>query len=217
MTEATSNLVWQRWRRGFTIGLSLLLFFAFGAWLSIVSWEATTGLALTGESRIPPTLHKLSPQDIEAITQAPAQLYPTWQTQLTQQLDQLRLSRRQTRIDKVESFFARYGSKLRGYGHIFVDKAQACGGDYRILVGIAGSESGLGRVMYKRFNPFGYLNGVQYSNQTEALNYLACQVSAQHIAPCGDNLQCLARRYAGPNDDHQHFINKVLWFAKQVD
>jgi|GEM_PF-4384902 len=139
-----------------------------------------------------------------------------WQTDLTNRASTAKQNRRQERIDKVESYFARYGSKLQGYGRIFVDQAEACGGDYRILVGIAGSESGLGRIMYKKYNPFGYLNRVQYNSLEEALTYLACQVSRQHIAPCGDDLACLARRYAGPKDDLSHFINKVKWFAKNV-
>lgn len=140
----------------------------------------------------------------------------SWQADLNNRVETAKQNRRQERIDKVESYFARYGSKLQGYGYIFVDQAEACGGDYRILVGIAGSESGLGRVMYKKYNPFGYLNRVQYDSLEEALNYLACQVSRQHIAPCGDDLYCLARRYAGPQDDLSHFVNKVKWFAQNV-
>lgn len=125
-------------------------------------------------------------------------------------------ARRAERIAKVKAFFQRYGARLQGYEAIFVDKAEECGGDYRILVGIAGSESGLGRIMYKKYNPFGYLNGVEYASQEEALNFLACQISQQHIARCGDDLYCLGRRYAGPGDDLELFVSKVRWFAQQV-
>jgi hypothetical protein len=123
---------------------------------------------------------------------------------------------RQAKIDRVEAFFRSYGAKMTGYGHILVDQAEKCGGDYRVLVGIAGSESGLGRAMYKKYNPYGYLNGVQYSSLTEALTYLSCKVSSQHIAPCGTDLYCLAKRYAGPQDDLEHFVGKVRWFMNQV-
>lgn len=140
----------------------------------------------------------------------------SWQTEMQNRASAAINARRQSRIDKVEDYFRRYGSQLQGYGHIFVDQAEACGGDYRILVGIAGSESGLGRIMYRRYNPFGYLNRVQYNSLEEALTTLSCQVSRQHIAPCGDDLFCLARRYAGPQDDLTHFVNKVRWFARNV-
>jgi hypothetical protein len=119
-------------------------------------------------------------------------------------------------INRVESFLQVYGSPLVGYGQIIVDKAIECGGDYRLLIGIAGSESGLGKIMYKKYNPYGYLNNVTYSSQREALEILSCKVSQEHLAKCGSDLDCLARRYAGPGDDLEHFISKVRWFASQV-
>lgn len=119
-------------------------------------------------------------------------------------------------INRVESFFQAYGSPLVGYGWIIVDKAIECGGDYRLLVGIAGSESGLGKIMYKKYNPYGYLNNVTYSSQKEALEILSCRVSQEHLAVCNQDLDCIARRYAGPGDDLEHFKAKVRWFAGQV-
>jgi hypothetical protein len=136
---------------------------------------------------------------------------------LTKQKADLVAQRRQERINKVESYFRLYGSSLVGYGHIFVDQSEQCGGDYRVLVGIAGSESGLGRINVLKYNPFGYLDGVQYSSQEEALTILSCRISQQHIAPCGQDLYCLGRRYAGPSDDLDHFVSKVAFFFDQVD
>lgn len=127
-----------------------------------------------------------------------------------------RKKERQAKIDKVEAFFQEYGAKISGHGHILVDQAEACGGNYKILVGIAGAESGLGRHMYKKYNPFGYLNGVQYPNLKTALSKLSCKISEQHIAPCGNDLYCLANRYTGPGDDNTHFVNKVRWFMQQI-
>ncbi len=123
---------------------------------------------------------------------------------------------RQAKINKVEAFFASYGAVMQGYAHILVDQADKCGGDYRVLVGIAGSESGLGRIMYKKYNPYGYLDGVQYSSLEEALTVLSCRISQKHIAPCNGNLTCIAERYTGKKDDVSHFIGKVDWFMDQV-
>lgn len=124
---------------------------------------------------------------------------------------------RAEQIAKVENFFLAYGSPMTGYADIIVDQAAACGGDYRVLVGIAGSESGLGRIPVLSYNPYGYLDGVQYASWVDALTTLSCKVSRQHISPCGTDLQCLVRRYAGPQDDFQHFVDKVAWFYQQVD
>lgn len=123
---------------------------------------------------------------------------------------------RQAKINKVEAFFKEYGAVMQGYGHILVDQAEKCGGDYKVLVGIAGSESGLGRVMYKSYNPFGYLDGVQYASMEEAIEVLSCKISQQHIAPCNGDLNCIAERYTGQHDDLGHFVSKVRWFMDQV-
>ncbi len=145
------------------------------------------------------------------------QLYIGMQGQLDNLKSNLIQQRRQFRIDKVESYFRTYGSPLVGYGYIFVDQSEKCGGNYKVLVGIAGSESGLGRINYKLYNPFGYLNNVQYANQEQALTVLACQISRQHISKCGTDLNCLAKRYiGGGGDDPILFISKVRFFMNQV-
>lgn len=144
-------------------------------------------------------------------------LFEPLYNELEAQRQSIIAQRRQSQIDKVESYFRQYGSPLVGLGHIFVDKSEECGGDYRVLVGIAGSESGLGRINVLKYNPFGYLNGVQYESQQQALEILSCIVSQQHISKCGIDLNCLVKRYAGPQDDPQLFINKVAFFMRQVD
>lgn len=143
-------------------------------------------------------------------------LFPQYAAQLAQEYSERKVEIRQAKIDKAEALFRDYGSNLVGYGHIIVDQASACGGDWRILIGIAGSESGLGRINYKLYNPFGYLDGVQYANYTEALTILSCKISTQHLAPCGQDLYCLARRYAGPSDDLEHFVSKIRYFVNRL-
>ncbi|RMD76886.1 hypothetical protein D6810_02700 [Candidatus Dojkabacteria bacterium] len=121
-------------------------------------------------------------------------------------------------IDRVEKFFSRYngGSVMKGYGRIIVERAYACGGDYRILVGIAGIESGLGRVPYKLYNPFGYLDNVQYESWEHALTVLSCAISKRFIAPCKGDLGCIIQRYGGPDTDREKWIRNVSWFMSQV-
>jgi len=143
-------------------------------------------------------------------------LFKPVSVQLKKEKEALIAGRRRNRINKVKTFFTTYGSPLVEYASIFVDKAEECGGSYRVLVGIAGSESGLGRINVLKYNPFGFLDGVQYANQKEALETLICKVSWQHLSVCGEDLQCLVKRYAGPSDDPDLFVNKVAWFMSQV-
>ncbi len=198
------------------IVIFVLLIGAYYTWLSQFSMVhiniGATDIALP----VPVLVEKLARKPLPTDPTSP--VLPTYALEvLTQQKDTLVADRRQSRIDKVEKFFRQYGSSLVGYGHIFVDEAEQCGGDYRVLVGIAGSESGLGRVNYLKYNPFGYLDHVQYSSEEEALTILACKISQQHIAKCGTDLWCLAYRYAGPGDDLNLFVSKVSYFFSQVN
>ncbi|MDQ6985297.1 MAG: hypothetical protein Q9M91_05360 [Candidatus Dojkabacteria bacterium] len=123
----------------------------------------------------------------------------------------------QKEIERVRSFFYRYGAVLSGTEEIIVRKARECGGDYRLLIGIAGNESGLGRIPYKLYNPYGYLNGVQYSSWEESINTLSCEISRVHLAPCNNELRCVINRYAGNDDtDKELWIKNVTWFMNQV-
>jgi hypothetical protein len=122
----------------------------------------------------------------------------------------------QKEITKVRSFFESYGAVMTGYEEILVRKAHECGGDYRVLVGIAGNESGLGRIPYNLYNPFGYLDGMTYSSWEESLNKLSCVISQRFIKPCGVDLQCIINKYGGPDTDQAKWIRNVSWFMNQV-
>lgn len=119
-------------------------------------------------------------------------------------------------IYKVQAFFINYNSPMQGYEEIIVRKAHECGGDYAILVGIAGNESGLGKIPYKKYNPYGYLDGIEYSGWEESLTKLSCVISQRFIMPCSGDLACIVRKYAGPVDDQELWIRNVSWFINQV-
>lgn len=122
----------------------------------------------------------------------------------------------QENVAKAETLLATYNSPMQGYGEIIVRRANECGGDYRILLGIAGNESGLGRIPYKLYNPFGYLDGVQYSGWAESLEYLSCRISERFIAPCAGDLTCIINKYGGPDTDKEKWIRNVTWFMNQI-
>lgn len=201
-------------RRAFTIGLSLLILMSY---TTVVAAYTPLQINLNGTDVTLP-LPDLSSAPTKKAT-APTmtiELQPQISKLLEAEIAAKKAAIRQEKIDRVEAYFREYGSPLAGYGHIFVDQSAACDGDYRVLVGIAGSESGLGRAMYKKYNPFGYLNGVQYPDLETALRELSCKVSRQHISVCKTDLNCLYERYAGPQDDPELFKNKVRFFMNQV-
>lgn len=119
-------------------------------------------------------------------------------------------------IDKMEAIFAQYGGYMSGLADNLYDNALACGGDPLLLFAIAGNESGFGRIPYKYYNPFGYLDGVQYANWEEAINYLSCKIATQHLAPCGNEVYCVIRRYGGPDTPQALWIRNINFFKSLV-
>ncbi|MCS7317539.1 MAG: hypothetical protein NZZ41_04360 [Candidatus Dojkabacteria bacterium] len=119
-------------------------------------------------------------------------------------------------VDILESFLKRYGSPLVGYGDIIVRESFRCNVDYRIIVGIAGIESGLGKYPIGKYNPFGYLDGVIYESWEEVLYKLICRIANQFIKPCNNDLYCIVNRYGGPDTPKQRWVNAVQWFMNQL-
>ncbi len=122
----------------------------------------------------------------------------------------------QKNIDRLRTFLQQRNSPLAPYSDIMVRRADECGGDWRTLVAIAGNESGLGRINYKLYNPFGYLDGVQYSGYEEALTFLSCRISQRFLAPCNNNLVCIINRYGGSDTNKEKWIQNVQWFINQL-
>ncbi|MFS8131073.1 MAG: hypothetical protein ACMG57_03775, partial [Candidatus Dojkabacteria bacterium] len=82
--------------------------------------------------------------------------------------------------------------------------------------GIAGNESGLGKVPYKKYNPYGYLDGITYTGWNESLSKLSCVISQRFIAPCKSDLYCIIRKYGGPGDNKDLWVRNVSFFMAQV-
>lgn len=126
---------------------------------------------------------------------------------------------RQAKIDKIEALFTSYNSPMSGYAELIFRRVEDCGGgtaDYRILIGIAGNESGLGRIPYKLYNPYGYLDGKQYADWNDSLTFLSCVITQRFIVPCENDLTCIINKYAGPSDDKSQWIRNVTYFINQL-
>lgn len=119
-------------------------------------------------------------------------------------------------LEKTTAILTKYNSPFKDLGYILVQKTQECGGDYRVLLAIAGNESGFGRIPYKLYNPFGYLNGVQYSGWEEALSVISCKIAKEYLVPCNNSPECIVRRYAGEGDDKEKWVRNIYWFINQI-
>lgn len=117
---------------------------------------------------------------------------------------------------KIEALLARYNSPMAGLGRLMINRSTECGGDYKIVVAIAGNESGFGRIPYKLYNPFGYLDGVQYAGFEDAVNQISCKISKEFLKPCNNNLECVIRTYGGPDTDKPKWISNITFFMNQL-
>ncbi len=120
---------------------------------------------------------------------------------------------RQVKIDKVAAYLKKVGSPMAPYTHIIIEEAERCGANYELIVAIAGNESGYGKVSYKQYNPFGYLNGVQYSGWDQSLKALTCKVAA-YTNKYGYNLTALGKAYGAQNVET--WAKNVSWHISQI-
>lgn len=81
------------------------------------------------------------------------------------------------KADRLAVYLSSIGSPMAEHSLVIIQETEKCGADYKIIVAIAGNESGYGKVSYKLYNPFGYLNGVQYPGWEIALQDLTCKVA----------------------------------------
>lgn len=119
-------------------------------------------------------------------------------------------------IEKMEQIISNYGGHMSGLADNIYDNAVACGGNPVLLFAIAGNESGFGRIPYKLYNPFGYLDGKQYSGWEEAINYLSCKISTQHLVPCGNDVNCVIIRYGGSDTNREQWVKNINWFMSLI-
>jgi len=119
-------------------------------------------------------------------------------------------------VERMEQIISNYGGHMSGLADNLYDNALACGGDPALLFAIAGNESGFGRIPYKLYNPFGYLDGRQYASWEESINYLSCKISTQHLVPCGNEVNCVIKRYGGSDTNKEQWIKNINWFRSMI-
>lgn len=123
---------------------------------------------------------------------------------------------REENVQRAKAILNRYNSVMEPYAEIIVRRAEECGGDYKVLLAIAGNESGFGRIPYKLYNPYGYLDGKQYSGWTESLEFLSCVISQRFLKPCNNDIACIVKTYGGHDTDKERWIFNITWFRDRI-
>lgn len=107
------------------------------------------------------------------------------------------------KVAKLESFFKRYKAPIANstYAEQIIRLSEKSGADYKVVVAIMGVESGFCIAPYKKYNCFGYLNGVQYTSFSHAFEDLVPKVSRQYAKPYGTNFSAMLKAYGVHNVD----------------
>ena len=119
---------------------------------------------------------------------------------------------RQAKIDKLAAYLRKVKSPMADFANIIIEEAESCRADYRIITAIAGNESGYGRVPYKLYNPYGYLNKVQYEGWETSLGDLTCKV-AKYTNKYTD-LYTLGKVYGAHNPEQ--WEKNIRWHLSQI-
>ncbi len=97
-----------------------------------------------------------------------------------------------------------------------IDKANECGVDYKLMIAIAGYESGYGRKPMKKYNPYGWRNGKTYNSFKEAISEITCQFSNKYIKKGRDTVEEISNIYLGSNGNHDAWIKNVTYIRSQI-
>ncbi len=122
------------------------------------------------------------------------------------------MKERQAKIDKLAGYLRKVNSPMAPFAGTIIEEAESCGANYRIIVAIAGNESGYGRVSYKLYNPYGFLNGVQYAGWEASLSDLTCKV-AKYTNKYTD-IYTLGKVYGAHNPEQ--WAKNINWHLSQI-
>ncbi len=111
-------------------------------------------------------------------------------------------------VDNLMKFLVDYGSPIAEYKYakIIVDVSKRYGADYKLNVAIMLAESGVCKNPHKKYNCYGFLDGVYYESFEDSLTTLTAKVSNMYTGKYGNDIVTIARRY-GP-------VNKEAWIRK---
>ena len=104
------------------------------------------------------------------------------------------------KVEQVQSFYARYKAPLYGNARDFVQAAEAYQLDYRLLPAISIVESGGGKHLFKRYNPFGW-GSRSFNSFEEAIFYVAQKMRVYYYDLGWKDPKKIAYKYNGPTPE----------------
>lgn len=121
------------------------------------------------------------------------------------------------KVDNLAKFLKDKNSPIadRKYAEIIIRESEANGADYRINVGIMMAESGVCRNPYKKYNCFGYMNKVNYTDFEAALTDIVPKVSKKYSSRFGWNLTGMAKAYGVHNPES--WVKNVKYVTNRLE
>lgn len=125
------------------------------------------------------------------------------------QLQKQKAAEREGKIQKLAKYLKAQGSPLGNpkFAKLIIELSEQSGVDYKIIMAIAGEESGFCIAPYyingkNSHNCFGYLNGKSYASYEEAFSRLVPQIAKQYVKKYGTNFLALAKAYGVVNFEY---------------
>lgn len=122
------------------------------------------------------------------------------------------------RPTRIDSYFAKHNLPLAGYGQIFVDVAETCDMDWRLLPAIAMQESTGGKFMQYN-NPFGWGSAeIPFANFEEAIREVGrnlCGFSST-TAKWYSTTSTEEKLYWYNGTVNPRYPGEVMWIMEQI-
>lgn len=133
---------------------------------------------------------------------------------IKKEAEERRIQQLLAQATELRRYLESQNAPIATYAETIILSADQCGGDYRLLTAIAMNESGGGRIPYKSYNPYGYLNGIQYSGWDEAITEITCKISNQYLKNGLNTPELLAGPYGAKNQEK--WISNIYYYLNQI-
>lgn len=133
---------------------------------------------------------------------------------LRKEEEERKLQELKRRAHDLQLYLESQNSPMAPYSETIITSAERCGADYKLLTAIAMNESGGGRIPYKKYNPYGYLNGIQYAGWEEAISDITCKIATHYFAKGYNTPETLAGPYGAHNKEE--WINNIYYYLNQI-
>lgn len=123
-------------------------------------------------------------------------------------------------VQQIDAFLHKNGSPMAGLGNVFVAAGKKYGVDPRLVVGIAGAESSLGKYAYRPYNAWGWGGraGHSFGSWEESIAQVTKGLRDGYISQGRTTPAAIVSKYAPSSDgnDEAQWASNVGHFMKQL-